>query len=359
MKNLKDISVDVILKNQSQNGAYVACPTFPTYQYSWLRDGSFIGYAMLLHGEVESCEKFLSWVNSTLLREKSKVLLLKKKLKGEEEIKPENFLPARYTLSGEEAMETWPNHQIDGYGAWLWLLSEYIERTEKTEYLSLFKDSINLTINYLKITWNLPNYDCWEENGESIHSSSLSCVFGGISAINRHISRPDLTILAEKIRKCTLTLTLGNRFKKNSFSTSIDSSLLWLSIPFYLVLPNDPIMEKTVNEIENKLLEKGGVKRYPGDSYYGGGQWVLLSCWLGWYYVITGKKEKALEIRNWVEKQADDQGYLPEQVLERINFPEKKTYWENRWGENARPLLWSHAMYLVLLWAISKEESEK
>jgi hypothetical protein len=25
------------------------------------------------------------------------------------------------------------------------------------------------------------------------------------------------------------------------------------------------------------------VRRYLGDSYYGGGNWILLTAWLGWY----------------------------------------------------------------------------
>jgi len=25
--------------------------------------------------------------------------------------------------------------------------------------------------------------------------------------------------------------------------------------------------------------------RYADDTYYGGGEWVLLATWLGWYYV--------------------------------------------------------------------------
>ncbi|NOY08274.1 MAG: glycoside hydrolase [Spirochaetes bacterium] len=359
MKNLKETSIRIILENQAESGAYVACPTFPTYRYSWLRDGSFIGYSMLLYGEVVSCEKFLIWVNETILKKTSKVELLKEKLKAKVEITQKDFLPTRFTLDGEEVMDTWPNHQVDGYGAWLWLLSEFIERTGKTEYLSLFKESIDLTLAYLEITWNLPNYDCWEENGEGVHPSTLACIYGGISAISRHIPGEELTFLAGKIREYTLTLTVDNRFKKNSLSASVDSSLLWLSVPFKLVLPEDPVMVETINAIENKLLEKGGVKRYPEDSYYGGGQWILLSCWLGWYYTKTGTKEKALEIRDWVEKQADEQGNLPEQVLGIMNYPEQKKYWESRWGKNARPLLWSHAMYLILFRAISEKESDK
>ena len=39
-------SIDIIKENQAASGAYVASPSFPTYHYCWLRDGSYIAYAM-------------------------------------------------------------------------------------------------------------------------------------------------------------------------------------------------------------------------------------------------------------------------------------------------------------------------
>ena len=95
--------------------------------------------------------------------------------------------------------------------------------------------------------------------------------------------------------------------------------------------------------------------RYPEDTYYGGGEWLLLSCWLGWYYCATGRNEETLQILKWVENQADEEGNMPEQVT---FHPNERSYiekWVRRWGEVAKPLLWSHAMYLVLLRELEKK----
>jgi GH15 family glucan-1,4-alpha-glucosidase len=54
-------SVEVILAGQTSSGAYVACPTFPNYRYSWLRDGCFIADAMREAGHVASCDRFHDW----------------------------------------------------------------------------------------------------------------------------------------------------------------------------------------------------------------------------------------------------------------------------------------------------------
>ena len=39
-------SLAVIRAGQDAGGAYLAAPTFPTYRFSWFRDGAFIADAM-------------------------------------------------------------------------------------------------------------------------------------------------------------------------------------------------------------------------------------------------------------------------------------------------------------------------
>ena len=51
---LREHSLRVILDNQDTNGAYIACPNMPDYQFSWFRDGAYIAYALTLDGEVIS-----------------------------------------------------------------------------------------------------------------------------------------------------------------------------------------------------------------------------------------------------------------------------------------------------------------
>ena len=50
----------------------------------------------------------------------------------------------------------------------------------------------------------------------------------------------------------------------------------------------------------------------------------------------------------WIERQASDEGQLPEQVPLDLNEPDMYEPWVERWGEIASPLLWSHAAYLRL-----------
>ena len=111
-------------------------------------------------------------------------------------------------------------------------------------------------------------------------------------------------------------------------------------------------MRRTITRIE-QTLRQGGVHRYPSDTYYGGGEWLLLSAWLGWYYADTGEFGLAQDLLAWVEGQASPDGGLPEQVPEALIHPPSYSIWLERWGPVANPLLWSHAMYLILFQALS------
>lgn len=67
MSDLASRSVRIILESQASSGAYPACPVFPTYHYSWFRDGAFIAYAMDLVGEHDSAKRFHEWAAATIV----------------------------------------------------------------------------------------------------------------------------------------------------------------------------------------------------------------------------------------------------------------------------------------------------
>lgn len=351
------IGKSIIKQYQSDNGAFVACPNFATYHYCWLRDGTFIAYSLDVHGEHESALKFYRWVHRAIVGQKGHLRELISKSENREAISPKDFLPARYTLEGGVAEDEWPNFQLDGYGTWLWGLGEHIARTGNKSLVTEFAESIGLTYEYLSRFWSVPNYDCWEEFGDRVHPVTLACLYGGAEAAGKLTGDESWTALASEIRAYILAKAVQKgRFVKSIGFGNVDASLLWLSVPFRVVEPDDPLMISTVKEIEAKLLHDGGVHRYPEDTYYGGGEWLLLSCWLGWYYALTGRTEEAKRQLEWTERQADADGEMTEQVLHHVNKPEMIEEWHNFWGDVAKPLLWSHAMHLVLTKALEQSK---
>jgi GH15 family glucan-1,4-alpha-glucosidase len=273
--------------------------------------------------------------------------LLEKKRQGERLV-PEMFFHTRYTVSGEEGTEPWGNFQLDGYGTYLWGVAEHLKRTNDQALLAEIERSLDATVTYLTEFWGEKNFDCWEEGGDQVHPSTLAAIYGGLQAIFAFLPDPRIKPVCAAIKAYVERYGVENgRFTKSVSNKAVDANLLWLCVPFAMVKPDDVRMMRTVEAIEAKLCT-GGVHRYPGDAFYGGGAWILLTAWLGWYYVKAGNLARAKELLAWCEAQTDEQGNLPEQVPEGLFVPEARQEWLDRWGEPAKPLLWSHAMYVVV-----------
>jgi len=363
-------SIQIILKNQSPSGAYIASPAFPTYAYCWLRDGTYIAHAMDRVGHPESAAAFFRWVDHTIERYAAKVEKVVAYQETRQPLDTNEFLHTRYNLDGSEVTGVeWSNFQLDGYGTWLWGLAEHVSRTGERSLLSELAESVRLTVGYLAAVWCLPNSDCWEEHPEYQHPYSLAAVYGGLQAAVRlaemgagGLPLEEITSTAQSIRQFVLQYGVKDgRLMKHirpveagehdpdDFSEEVDASLLGACTPYGLFQPQDPIWQTTLEKIEHDLHRPGGgVYRYLGDTYYGGGEWILLAGWLGWNYVETGQPDKALPLLEWIEAQAGEDGSLPEQVSQHTLAPGFLPEWQQRWGPAANPLLWSHAKYLIL-----------
>ena len=367
-------SIQVILQNQADSGAYIASPNFPSYAYCWLRDGSFIAHAMDRVGEHSSARAFFQWVDRVIRCYAWKVDRVLDRLEKGQPLDDSDCLHTRYTLEGEEAASEWWNFQLDAYGTWLWALAEHVAITGDTAFLTEVAESVRITVRYLSALWMFPNYDCWEEHPQYIHPHTLAAIYAGLRATetaDAHLTPTTTSDLphahvADEIRCFVLEHGVqdGHLVKhisppgetasvRGQPAAIVDASLIGVATPYRLLPPDGTIMRATVDCIEADLhVPGGGVHRYLADTYYGGGEWTLLAAWLGWYYIEVEEWERARELLHWIEAQADADGHLPEQVSAHLLAPDRYAEWEARWGPVAKPLLWSHAMYLILYHAL-------
>ncbi len=345
-------SVQVIADNQHASGAYLASPNFPVYRFSWLRDGAFIADAMSRAGRIASAEAFFDWCAKVACDRADRIESLVARRSTGEPISATEFLHTRFTVTGEETGEEWTDFQLDGYGAWLWALDAHRRRHGRT--IAPYLAGATLSARYVAAFWDHPSYDWWEEHLHERHSSTLAALYAGLAAVASwdDISVGDREVFASASVAIRDTVRADARrlghLSKWLGGDSVDGSLLAAGVPFGLMAPDDPLMTATVEAVEAALVVDRGVHRYLEDTYYGGGQWLLLAGFLGWHQATVGRTDDARAELTWMACMASPSGDLPEQVRDHVLAPAMVEEWELRWGPVATPLLWSHAMFLTL-----------
>jgi GH15 family glucan-1,4-alpha-glucosidase len=215
-----------------------------------------------------------------------------------------------------------------------------------------------LTARYLAALWDTPSYDAWEENPDRVHTSTLGAILAGFRGAHR-LGVADSQVLAAAAAVERRLRELGREYgwlPKWSGNPAVDGSLLWLGPLYGLFDADDPLWTSTLDRIESELVAPdGGVHRYRADTYYGGGEWLLLAASLGFAHLgraNPGDRQLAEAGQRWVEAQADQAGNMPEQVACHALAPDRIAEWDAIWGPSAKPLIWSHAWYLRLVAAL-------
>jgi GH15 family glucan-1,4-alpha-glucosidase len=346
-------SVALIASLQHAGGAYPASPTFSAYQgYSWFRDGAFIADGMSAAGAVESASRFFDWCSRMLDQRRDRIAEIVAAEAAGTPLPDDRMLATRFTFDGDEGDDDWWDFQTDGYGTWVWACIAHAERHDLG--LDRWADGIRLSADYLLATWSRPCYDWWEEHAAETHVSTLGCVIAGLEAAARSdLLTADAAAAASSAAASARGLiadrgTHDGHVSKWLGSTAVDGSLAAVIAPLGVVEATSPLGLASIRAIETQLSVDGGVHRYLLDTFYGGGQWPLLSCFLGLAHARAGDRDAALHLLTWAAGTETDDGFLPEQVPDHLLAPERRDEWLERWGPVATPLLWSHAMFVRL-----------
>jgi GH15 family glucan-1,4-alpha-glucosidase len=346
-------SLELIVRLQDESGAYPASPTFSAYRgYSWFRDGAFIADGVSAAGDAASAERFFDWCSGILLARSDEIMGIVDAARSGRPVADSAMLGTRFTLDGADGADDWWDFQLDGYGTWLWAVVAHAQRHARV--VDRWLPAIELTVDYLLSSWSRPCFDWWEEHADHVHVSTLGCIVAGfrsvlvgdtldperLARVREAVNSIDALIASRGIADGHLVKWLG--------STEVDASLASLVAPLRVFPASDPIGSATIDAVDAALNVDGGVHRYLDDTFYGGGQWPLLSCMLGLGLEARGDRDRALGQLRWAARTVVADGELPEQVADHLLFPERRAEWVERWGTVATPLLWSHAMYVRL-----------
>ena len=224
---------------------------------------------------------------------------------------------------------------------------------QRKKFQDGWKQAATLVKDYLAALWSFPCSDCWEENEDGLHTYTLAAVYAGLSSYAELFSDSEAQMTTDLIRTFLMNNCVQDGcFTKSVGNTEVDSNLLGLVYPYKLVSWDDPIFQKTLDRVRADLATPVGLHRYRADTYYGGGEWILLTTWLGCVYAQAGDLKSAQSVMSWIEGQATGEGNLAEQAAHGLYNKRAHARWVKKWGEIASPLLWSHANYILLMDAI-------
>jgi oligosaccharide amylase len=329
-------------------GSYIAAPNlYPDYRYCWPRDAVYLAVTMDMCGYHEETRRFYNWCKRTQMGDGL-------------------WYQNHYT----DGRRHWPGIQVDQVGSILWGIWHRYEATGEREFLREMWPTITRAALYILSRVNpeiglvYSEQDLWEETGGYLLYTNACCLAGlkAAAAAARELGEKDeaamclpaLRDLEQAIRRKFLQegIYVGELNPYEPYGVRqdyvLDISNLGLCVPFGVVPPNDPVMTRTVELIEQSCdYAIGGVGRYASDLFVGGNPWSLSALWMGMYHAAAGNEKRAREYLDWCLRHAGCHDFLPEQSDKRTGEP-----------ASAVPLGWSHAWAIVLLRMLGQKPTQ-
>ncbi len=344
IKKLIAKSKEIILDSVLENGAIIAANPdksyYPKrardYHYVWPRDAAYVCVAAEMLGIKNIQEPFFAWLEDR-----------------PEDFKKEGKLFASYAPNGPIKVRQF---QPDQAGTVLWAIYEFYKdnlKRAKIQEVLIRRLADGLTDDWKDKYFFTNTVDLWEEGNretstqvENNHTYSLAACAHGLICADKMIGgqkwQEAAAQMIERINAAYLKdkkIFVRNHGKIDDLN--MDGSLLGLVYPFAIIKADDERMVNTIKQMEEKIVEGGGVHRYQFDYYdgegsaeEGGGAWPILNFWLAIYWAIKGNKNKAKKYYNWVVERLEDDCLIPEQIFADFR-------------KGIKPLVWSHAMFVI------------
>ena len=312
------------------------------YRYCWLRDSALTLSALLKSGYRSEAEAWRQWVRRATAGHPRQIQIMYG-LAGERRL-PENTIPWLPGYEGSSPVRVGNGAagqvQMDIYGELAETL--YLARQGGLGPLSANGNFQPVVLDYLASVWQTLDQGIWEVRGppRAFTHSRMMCW----AAFDRSVKMSEqFGMRGETDRWRDLSNTIhaevcekGFNTEKNAFTqyyggTSLDASVLQMFT--YDFLPgDDPRMVGTIKAIEDELLDDGFVLRYSTDDVddgVGGREGAFLACsfWLADAYVLSGRREEAIDLFEKLLSLRNGLGLLAEEydtVAKRLvgNYPQ-------------------------------------
>jgi len=338
------------------SGAMVAAPTTSLpetpggdrnwdYRYSWIRDSTFMLWALYTLGFDEEANDFFYFIADIAEAEEGQLQIMygiggESKLEEQELEHLSGYDHSRPVRIGNGAYD---QDQHDVWGAVL--DSIYLHTRSRDQLSDRLWPIIKRQVEAALAHWQKPDRGIWEVRGEPKHftSSKLMCWVAADRGARLARIRHDNTVAdrweaaAEEIHADICARGLNDRgvFVQHYETDALDASLLLMPLVRFLP-PDDPRIRASVLAIADELTENGLVLRYRVDETDDGfageeGTFTICSFWLVSALAETGELARARELCEKLLSHASALGLYAEQ-LDPIsgrhlgNFPQAFTH---------------------------------
>ncbi len=313
------------------------------YRFCWLRDATFTLLALVNSGYLDEARDWREWLLRAVAG-RPEHLQIMYGLAGERRL---TELEVEW-LDGYEGSKpvrvgnaAFGQFQLDVYGEVADAL--YQAHRHGLKELDDAWQMSQILLHFLETAWKEPDEGIWEVRGVRrpfVHSKVMAWVAfdRAIRSVERFGLSTDRLDPWRAARKaiheevCEKGFDTGlNSFVQSYGSPHLDASLLMIPLVGFLP-PDDPRMKGTVAAIEQRLVDRGFVRRYDSDADVDGlpmGEGAFLPCtfWLADNLALQGRRDEAREIYERLLAIRNDVGLLAEEYdpgAKRLlgNFPQ-------------------------------------
>jgi GH15 family glucan-1,4-alpha-glucosidase len=327
------------LLSYAPTGALVAAPTTSLpervggdrnydYRYAWIRDASMAMATLSVIGDIESAERYLSWL-SRLGAAAGMPLQVLYRVNGATEVKQHS----RYDLAGYRRSRpvrfgnrACRQRQIDCFGYLADCAVIYLDKGGRwaPEYWRL----ISRVADFTARNWHKPSDGLWERNQRRHFVSSKvmswttlkrALEFAERTGDDGNLRRWRAAMIA--IHADVMERGWSSRlqsFRQHYDADSLDASTLLIPLMGFLE-PSHPRVVATVRRIEENLMVDGLVYRFrpeTKDLPMGRFEGAFLPCcfWLAAVYALMGRRAEGAAMLRRVEAFTGGSGLFSEEV---------------------------------------------
>ena len=298
------------------------------YRYAWIRDASMAIATLSVLGDVESAERYLSWL-SRLGSSTEMPLQVLYRVDGGTDIEEQS----RDDLTGycHSSPVRFGNHayrqrQIDCYGYLADCAVIYLDQGGRwaPEYWRLIRKIAEYTVK----NWRKPSNGIWERDRRRHFVSSKVMSW---TTLNRALEFADRTGGNANFRQWRMAMTEIHAdvmergwsdelqsFRQHYDADTLDASTLLIPLMGFLP-PTDGRVAATVQRIEAELMIDGLVHRFRpenSDLPMGRFEGAFLPCcfWLAAVYALMGRRDDGKAMLQRVEQLTGDAGLFSEEA---------------------------------------------